>query len=238
DGQVILWEMGNGTKVKGWAAHPATASVKYSQDGRLVTCGRDMAVRVWDGAGAKVKDFEPFTDLALRAVFSFDGSRVIAGDWTGEIRVWSTADGKRVGQLSTNPPSLADRLAVDVKALEEAQANAAKLAPAQKAAAEAADKAAKALAEVDPKLAAAAAKVAETDAALAAKTQGLKSAEAGLAARQNDASEKAKADKAAAAALQKAKDELKKAQDDPKAVEAKTAEVAKLTETAAKAKAE
>jgi WD40 repeat protein len=24
DGQVMLWEMGNGTRVKGWQAHPAT----------------------------------------------------------------------------------------------------------------------------------------------------------------------------------------------------------------------
>ena len=51
-----------------------------------------MLVRTWDGNGAKLKDFEAFADLALRAVFSHDGARVIAGDWTGEIRVWTSAD--------------------------------------------------------------------------------------------------------------------------------------------------
>jgi hypothetical protein len=154
DGQVMLWEMGNGTRAKGWAAHAAAASVKYATDGRLVTCGRDMLVRTWDGNGAKLKDFEAFTDLALRAVFTHDGGRVIAGDWTGEIRVWNAADAKRIGQLSTNPPPLADRVAAHVKALEEAEAESAKAAAAHQAAAEPAAKAAKALE-------AAAAKVAE-----------------------------------------------------------------------------
>jgi len=143
DGQVILWEMAGGTRAKGWAAHPATACVKYAMDGRLVTCGRDMLVRTWDGNGAKQKDFEAFADLALRAVFTHDGARVIAGDWTGEIRVWNAADAKRVGQLSTNPPPLAERVAADQKALEAAEAESAKAAAAL-AAAEQAFKAAEA----------------------------------------------------------------------------------------------
>jgi hypothetical protein len=141
DGQVMLWEMTGGTRAKAWAAHPAVASVKYAMDGRLVTCGRDMLVRTWDGNGAKQKDFEAFTDLALRAVFTHDGARVIAGDWTGEIRVWTAADAKRVGQLSTNPPPFADRVAANQKALDAAEADAAKAAAAF-AAAEAAFKAA------------------------------------------------------------------------------------------------
>lgn len=141
DGQVMLWEMAGGTRAKSWSAHPAVASVKYAMDGRLVTCGRDLQVRTWDGNGAKLKDFEAFSDLALRAVFSHDGARVIAGDWTGEIRVWTAADAKRVGQLSTNPPPLADRVAANRKALEAAEAESAKAAAAL-AAAEAAFKAA------------------------------------------------------------------------------------------------
>jgi hypothetical protein len=227
DGQVILWESAGGTKVKGWAAHPATESVKYSMDGRLVTCGRDMLVRTWDGQGAKLKDYEAFSDLALRAVFTHDGARVVAGDWTGEIRVWSTADAKRVGQLSTNPPTLAEQMAGAQKILDDAQAALQKLAPAHQAAAEAAEKAAKASQGVDERIAEAAARVQETEAQLAAKTQALRSAEAVLAARQNDAADKSKADKAAAAALQKAKD----AKEPEEAI-------ARLAEAAAKAKAE
>jgi len=232
DGQVILWEMGNGSKVKGWAAHPATASVKYSMDGRLVTSGRDMTVRIWDGQGAKLKDFEPFTDLALRAVFSHDGARVIAGDWTGEIRVWSTADAKRVGQLSTNPPTLAERMAAETKALEEAKAAAAKLVePAQssKAAAEVVKlhlqgaEAAHVQSKAD--LTAAEPAVAEAEKALKAAAQAVATAQSDLAARQNDSGQKADAAKKAEKAAQKAVDE--KAED-----------AARLTEAAQKARGE
>jgi hypothetical protein len=168
DGQVMLWEMANGTRVKAWSAHPAASSVKYSMDGRLVTCGRDMLVRTWDGNGAKLKDFEAFSDLALRAVYSHDGARVIAGDWTGEIRVWTAADAKRVGVLSTNPPSLADRLAADLRALDAALAESDKEAARLQSVSVEAAHAAKALATADQMSAAAAAKVAEADKAVEA----------------------------------------------------------------------
>jgi hypothetical protein len=227
DGQVILWETSGGTKVKGWAAHPATASVKYSMDGRLVTCGRDMIVRSWDGQGAKLKDYEAFSDLALRAVFTHDGARVIAGDWTGEIRVWSAADAKRVGRLSTNPPTLSEQLAGAQKTLDDAQAALAKLAPARQIGADAAEKAAKALKGADEKIAEAVARVQEAEFQLGAKAQALKLAEATLAARQNEAAEKSKAEKAAAAVLQRARDAK-----DPEDT------LAKLAEAASRAKAE
>ena len=220
DGQVFLWELANGTKVKSWQAHPAAAAVKYSRDGRLVTCGRDMLTRVWDGAGTKLKDFEAFTDLALRATFSHDGARVIAGDWTGEIRVWDVADGRRVGQLDTNPPSLADRLAVEIKALEETRAAAAKRGAEQKAAGAAAALALDALSAAHRKtsesqtaLTAAEAKLADADKALLGAAQGIKDAQAALAARQAEAAQKAQLAKDGGAALQKTKEELKKAQD-------------------------
>jgi hypothetical protein len=262
DGQVTVWELPGGTKVKGWQAHPATSSVKYAQDGRLVTCGRDMITRVWDGNGTKIKDLEAFSDLALRAVFTHDGARVVAGDWTGEIRVWTIADGKRVGLLNTNPPSLADRLASDLKALDEAKAAAAKKSDDLRAATAAAAQAAQAQADADKGLAAAQtalagaeAKGAEAEKAVAAAAPAVKPAQAALAERQSEASQKAQAAKDRAAGLQKAKDELRKAQDalaelqkDPtrtkeqetaqKAVSDKTAELAKGSENESKARAD
>ena len=42
---------------------------------------------------------------------SHDGSRIIAGDWSGEISVWQTSDGKKIGSLGGNPPQLSARLA-------------------------------------------------------------------------------------------------------------------------------
>ncbi|MBV8880313.1 MAG: hypothetical protein JO332_10135 [Planctomycetaceae bacterium] len=220
DGQVLVWEMGGGTKVKGWTAHPAAASVKYAQDGRLVTTGRDMLTRVWDGNGTKVRDFEAFSDLALRAVFTHDGTRVIAGDWTGEIRVWSVADGKRIGQLSTNPVSLADRLATEQKTLDAAKATAAAKATEAQAAQAASDKAAKSTKSADELVRVAQEvvqnaeqKLGDAEKALQAATQGVQSAQASVTARQAEAAQKAQAAKDGAAGLQKAKDELRKAQE-------------------------
>lgn len=266
DGQVILWEMANGTKVKGWQAHPATAAVKYAQDGRLVTCGRDLVTRAWDGNGTKLKDFEAFGDLALHAAFTHDGARVVAGDWTGEIRVWAFADGKRIGGLNTNPPSLADRIAADSKGLDEAKAVAEKKMAELQGATAAAQQAAQAQAEADQAVAAAQAAVAaaeakgaEADKVMAAAASGLSAAQAAVAARQNEAAQKALAAKETLAGLLKAKDEIQKAQDanagllkqlesDPtkakeleaaqKAAADKTAELARLSDSALKAKSD
>ena len=108
DGTVKLWEVQEGKQVKSWTAHaPGVLCVSYSRDGRLVTCGRDNAVVLWDGKGGKTHKFEFFGNIALRAVFSQDSSRIIATDFNGRCAVWETADAKRVGELNPNPLPLA-----------------------------------------------------------------------------------------------------------------------------------
>ena len=111
DGSVRLWEMESGGQIKNWGAHSGgVLSLEFTHDSRLVSCGRDRVVKVWDQNGSQQRAFEAFTDLALKTTFNHDGSRVIAGDWSGEVRVWNTADGNHVGNLSTNPPTIAERL--------------------------------------------------------------------------------------------------------------------------------
>src|SRR5439155_20180993 len=109
DGTIRLWEMENGGNIKNWSHGAGVAAVKYGRDGRLASCGRDRLVKVWDQNGAPQRAFEALPDLALRTVFSHDAARVIAGDWTGQVRVWTTADGKPVGTLLANPLPVADR---------------------------------------------------------------------------------------------------------------------------------
>jgi len=112
DGTIRLWEMENGGQIKSWGAHGGGVfSVEFCRDGRLVSSGRDRVTKLWDGNGGALKDFEAFTDLALQATHCDETNRVIAGDWTGEVRVWNAADGVRIGQLTTNPPTLETRLA-------------------------------------------------------------------------------------------------------------------------------
>lgn len=118
DGSVRLWEMENGKQLKSWAAHGGgSQSVRFTPDGRLVTSGRDKTAKLWDAAGAMQKQFEPFADVALRAAATFDNSRVVAGDWTGTLRVWAVADGKRAGEFTTNPTPASERMAELVKEL-------------------------------------------------------------------------------------------------------------------------
>ena len=75
-----------------------------TRDGRLVSCGRDRVTKLWDQNGKQARAFEAFGDLALAVTYCDETGRVIAGDWTGEVRVWDSKDGKRLGDLSTNPP--------------------------------------------------------------------------------------------------------------------------------------
>jgi WD40 repeat protein len=111
DGSVKLWEMENGNQIKSWGAHGGgVASARFAKDGRIVTTGRDRVVRVWDQNGGKQKEFEPFGDLALRAVFADDDTKVVAGDWSGEVRVIDGKEGKRIANLLANPAPIATRL--------------------------------------------------------------------------------------------------------------------------------
>ena len=112
DTTVRLWEMENGGQIKSWAAHGGGAfSVEFCRDARLVTSGRDRVAKLWDANGGALLSFEAFNDLALEATHCDETNRVIAGDYTGEIRVWNAADGARIGSLSTNPPTLEARIA-------------------------------------------------------------------------------------------------------------------------------
>jgi mono/diheme cytochrome c family protein len=141
DGTIRLWEMETGRQLKSISAHAGgVASVRYGLDGRLVTTGRDRATRLWDAEGNKVRDFEPFGDLALEAVVTHDNTAVIAGDWSGEVRVWDSKDGRRLANLSANPAPLETRIEQAQRELLAAQAavkafEAVRNAPAERAAA-------------------------------------------------------------------------------------------------------
>ncbi len=120
DGTVKLWDVKEAKEMRSWAAHPGGAAwVDFCPDGRLVSCGRDKIAKVWDQTGKVLGKTAAFGDIALRA--AFNSERVIAGDWTGDIRI-STLDGKQVAQLATNPLPLADRLSAANKRLADSEA--------------------------------------------------------------------------------------------------------------------
>ena len=107
DGTVRLWAMVNGKQVKSWTAHGGgTLSVQFNHNGDLVTVGRDKQVKIWDQNGKQKRAIKGFKSIPLEAVFTHDSKRVIVGEWNGSVTVWDAANGKQVGELSANPPTL------------------------------------------------------------------------------------------------------------------------------------
>lgn len=120
DGKIALWDVKEGKEIRSWNAHGGGAAwVDFTPDGRLVSCGRDKIAKVWDQTGKTLGATQPFGDIALRAALNSD--RVIAGDWTGQIRV-TALDGKPLGELSANPVPIAERLDDAQKRVSELQA--------------------------------------------------------------------------------------------------------------------
>jgi len=220
DTTIKLWEMNNGTQVKTWGAHGGgAAAVQFLRDGRLVSNGRDRVSKMWDQNGAAVPAFAApaQNDLGLKIAYSETTGAVLAGDWTGAVRVFDVKDGKERVTLLTNPAAIAVRLDDATKAAAATQAaadqTAAQLAGLQKAVADkkaAADAAVKASTDAQAALTAANTAKAEADKVVVAKTEAAKAAET--------------ANTNAVAALEKAKAEKEAAEkaEDKKDVPAKT----------------
>jgi hypothetical protein len=111
DSTVKLWEMQNGSQVRNIGAHGGGASaVEFLRDGRLVSFGRDVRAKLWDTSGNNVRTFDPQPDLGTEVVHCAETDRVLVGDLTGQITIYNTADGVKLGQLTTNPAALAQRI--------------------------------------------------------------------------------------------------------------------------------
>ena len=120
DGSVKLWESTEGKQAKTWTPHASGAmAVAYSHDGKFATCGRDGAVTTWSADGTKLKGFDFTGDIALRCAFTHDGTRIVAADFSGRAAVWSTADGRKLGELDANPPLLAEQITIVQRRIDE-----------------------------------------------------------------------------------------------------------------------
>jgi len=123
DGSIKLWDVKEAKEIRTWAAHAGGAAwVDFTPDGRLASSGRDKVAKAWDQTGKLLGKIEGFKDIALRA--TLQGDSLIAGDWTGDIRL-AKLDGATVTDLPPNPAPIADNLALARKKVVEAEVAAA-----------------------------------------------------------------------------------------------------------------
>ena len=125
EGAVRTWEMINGKQVKTWNAHSGgTLSAHYAPNGTIVTSGRDKSVKFWDGEGKGLgMTISDLSDIVMEARLSHDGTKIIAGDWSGQVFVWNANDGKKMGSLSSNPPMIEDRVKTTERNLVSIRSN-------------------------------------------------------------------------------------------------------------------
>lgn len=111
DGSIRLWEMNEGKQVKNWTGHGGGAlDMAFTGDGRIASCGRDKLAKVWDANGTQKVATKPFSEIPVATCLSHDGKRIIVGDWNGEIKVFDATDGKIIGSILGNPPSIQTRI--------------------------------------------------------------------------------------------------------------------------------
>lgn len=123
DGTVKLWDIVEGKVIKTINAHGGgVMAVRFDHQGRLVTCGKDKRVKLWDAAGNLVREFPPMPETVLEVAITHDGSKIIAGDWTGQVLVSLSETPDNKTPIAANPPPAKQRY-------EEIQSKLAALAP-------------------------------------------------------------------------------------------------------------
>lgn len=111
DGTVKFWGMRDGSQIRNANAHGSgVLSLSFAHDGRLVTAGRDNLARIWTADLNNSKPTDAMSDAALQCAFTDDGKRVIVGDWSGQLKVFTAENAAKVGDLTADPAAPADRL--------------------------------------------------------------------------------------------------------------------------------
>ncbi|TWU31786.1 Chromosome partition protein Smc [Novipirellula artificiosorum] len=110
DGTVKIWDVNTGKAIKSFGAHGGgVTDVAFDHEGRIVTAGKDKRVKLWDQNGNHVRDFVPVSEHVLEAVVSYDGKRVVYGDWSGRVLSALTESPDTTQPLAANPPPAAER---------------------------------------------------------------------------------------------------------------------------------
>ncbi len=111
DGKIFTYEMENGKVVKTWDAHGVgCSSIAFTPDGNIVSTGRDNIVRTWDINGKKLTESKGQPNLLTNVVALYDNKTVVSGDFEGVAKLWSIDKFDDLGEISTNPAPIAQRI--------------------------------------------------------------------------------------------------------------------------------
>lgn len=107
DGTLKLWDMNESKLIKSWDAHGGgAAAIAIANDGVMVSTGRDNKVKVWDAAGNAAGEMPALVEAGHEVAITVDSTHVVAGDWAGNVRVWTRANPADEKKLAANPPKL------------------------------------------------------------------------------------------------------------------------------------
>lgn len=111
DGTVKLWDMNAGKVIKTISAHGGgVTSVAFDHQGRLVTGGKDNQAKLWDPSGNPIRSFQPVSEDVLETTITFDGKRVVYGDWSGDVFNALSEKPETKNALAANPPPIQQRI--------------------------------------------------------------------------------------------------------------------------------
>jgi mono/diheme cytochrome c family protein len=112
DGTIRFWEMNGGSEVKKIDAHPGgVTAFAFCPDGSFVTAGRDMKAKFWKSDFNIARDLvQNLTAMPTAVALDFEAKRAFVADCEGVVHVYQTSDGKPVGEIQANPPTVESRL--------------------------------------------------------------------------------------------------------------------------------
>ena len=125
DTTIRLWEMQNGGQIKNWGAHGGGVSaIEFTRDNRIASTGRDNTAKLWDTNGGAIRAFPGLGDIGMEVAFNSESDFILAGDLNGTVHIWNAKDGAVIGQLNTNPPTLARQIELAAQSLTTSEATA------------------------------------------------------------------------------------------------------------------
>ena len=112
DGTVRFWEMNGGSEIKKIDAHEdGVLGFCWARDGSFATIGRDQRVKTWKPDFNLLREIAHESALPTAVALSADGKMVFVGDYNGQVTAYDASDGTRLGNMPSNPPTIAGRLA-------------------------------------------------------------------------------------------------------------------------------